>query len=295
MSAMADTPEFRAFALHLLAGPEELFRAYNGSLEAYRRAKRLRSAANPFPNLTTSAGRYETPFWVIRNGRRTDLFVARDAGKLVLATGTEPLAEVPTGPSGVTALAEAGIALRPKAMALTLFVRLCMADLFIHGVGGGRYDRVTDAISLQLFGRRPAAYVVATATLHLPVAAGAGAREDRSTIERRVMDLRHNPDRHLETVSEDQRRWVEEKWTLIRAVERMRPGRDRRAATQRIREINELLAAALGPEIARLEDRLAVLRGDNGIEDAAFYRGYPYALFDPADVRGLLPHPARSD
>jgi hypothetical protein len=294
MSALADTPEFRAFTLHLLAAPDELFRAYNGSLEAYRRAKRLRSAANPFPNLAMSGGRYETPFWVIRDGRRTDLFVARDAGRLVLATDTGPLAEVPSGSSGVAALAEAGIALRPKAMALTLFVRLCMADLFIHGVGGGRYDRVTDAIALQLFGRRPAAYVVATATLHLAVDAGTGAGRDRPTIERRVMDLRHNPDRHLETLSEDQRQWVDEKWTLIRALERMRPGRDRRAATRRIREINERLAGALAPEIARLEGRLAALRGDKGTGDVPFYRGFPYALFDPAEVRGLVPRPAQS-
>jgi len=293
MSALADSPEFRSFALHLLARPDELVSAYNGSLEDYRRAKRLRSAANPFPNLATSGGRFETPFWVVRGGRRTDLFVTRGGGTLLLATDTGPLAEVPAGPSGVTALADAGIALRPKAMALTLFVRLCMADLFIHGVGGGRYDRVTDAIALRLFGRRPAAYVVATATLHLPAAAASGGGVERPTVERRLMDLRHNPDRHLESLSEEQRLWVDEKWSLIRAVERMHPGRDRRAATRRIREINERLAAAFAPEIARLEDHLAALRGEKSAADAAFYRGYPYVFFDPAEVRGLVPRPAR--
>jgi hypothetical protein len=34
--------------------------------------------------------------------------------------------------------------LRPRALAMTALVRAALADLFIHGLGGERYDRVTD-------------------------------------------------------------------------------------------------------------------------------------------------------
>jgi len=285
MSWLADTPEFRAFALHLLRAPNELARVYNGQLEAYRAAHRLRSSANPFPNLTTGGDRVEAPFWVVHGGRRRELSVARADGRLVLTVGAEPIATIPADASGVDALAERGIALRPKAIVLTMFARLCLGDLFVHGVGGGRYDRVTDAIAGELFGCRPAPYLVATATLHLPLAAAAAGGERRA-MERRLMDLRHNPDRYLPAASDAQRSLVDEKWELIRAVEAMRPGPERRAATRRIRAINASLAADLAAEVADVEAHLAGLGVSDG-EGAAESRDYPYCLFDPAEVAAL--------
>ncbi|HEX4836082.1 MAG TPA: hypothetical protein VFW01_07090 [bacterium] len=293
VSALAETSEFRAFALHLLCHPQDLRRSYNASLEEYRRAHRLRSAANPFPNLTEGGGSVETPFWVVRGGRRTDLFATRREHHLALGTAAETLATVPADPSGLDALEAAGLALRPKAMMLTMFARLCLGDLFLHGVSGGRYDRVTDVIADRVFGCRLPAYVVATATLHLPLAEEAQAAAARHAIEHRLMDLRHNPDRNMDALSDAQRRLVDEKWTLIRAIEGMRPGSDRRAATRRIREVNAQLAEALAPEIARLEARRAALERQGDAEDVARYRGYPFFLFDPAEVGALVGAPLR--
>ena len=285
MSWAADTPEFRAFAVHLLRDPAELVRAYNGQLSAYRTAHRLRSSANPFPDLACDGGRVEAPFWVMRGGRRRELRVSRADGRLELTVGSETIGAIPADASGVEALGELGVVLRPKAIALTMFARLCLGDLFIHGVGGGRYDRVTDAIALDLFGRRPSPYLVATATLHLPLA-GEAAGAERRALEARLIDLRHNPDRHLAAATEAQRRLVDEKWDLIRAVSTMRRGPDRRAATRRIRAINESLAADLAAEVADVEARLAALSAADR-EGAAESRDYPYFLFDPADVAAL--------
>jgi len=291
VSALAATPEFQAFALHLLQEPRALLAAYNGALDAHRRAHRIRSAANPFPNLAEVDGRAETPFWTLAGGRRLDLFAAREDRGLVLGTAQRPLATVPAGPAGVAALAAADVALRPKALTLTMFARLCLGDLFIHGVGGGRYDRVTDALTRELFGVRPAPYAVATATLHLPLGGG-NIEAERHGLERRLMDLRHNPDRHLSAVGEVERRLIDEKWALIRAVETMRPGRERRDATRRIREVNALLAERLAPEITRVEAQLGALKEQASAEDVAEFRGYPFFLFDPRDVAALVPDPA---
>jgi hypothetical protein len=288
LSTLADTPEFRAFALHLLRDPHELRHVYNTSLGEYRREHRVRSAANPFPDLAQEGGRVETPFWVVRGGRRTELFAARQDGMLVLASATDPLLTVPAGAAGVESVAASGLSIRPRAMTLTLFARLCLGDLFLHGVSGGRYDRVTDVISARLFGCRPPAYMVATATLHLPLSVESSDAGERPALERRLMDLRHNPDRHIGSPSDAQRRLVEEKWTLIRAVETMRPGPDRRAATRRIREVNEHLAAALDSEISGVEARLASLRERAETEDVLGYRGYSFFLFDPAEVGALV-------
>jgi len=285
MSAVADTPEFRAFVLHLLRAPDALRRSVNGQLEAYRRAHRLRSQANPFPNLGEEAGRIEAPFWLVRGGRRTDLYVEREGGRLVLATSSEPVATVAADGSDLEELDRAGVSLRPKAITLTMFARLCLGDLFVHGVGGGRYDRVTDAIAEDLFGCAPTPYVVATATLHLPLP-GEASGDERRGLERLLGDLRHNPDRYLRDVTAAQRGLVDEKWELIRAVETMRPGADRRAATRRIREVNAQLAEAVAGEAARVEARLRSL-GEADAEGVAAYREYPFFLFDPADVAAL--------
>ena len=55
---------------------------------------------------------------------------------------------------------------------LTCFLRLVVADQFIHGIGGGRYDQVTDRFIARHFGIAPPAFAVTTATLHFPDAVG---------------------------------------------------------------------------------------------------------------------------
>src|SRR3970282_1495276 len=73
-----------------------------------------------------------------------------------------------TRTGGVTAPVFARLPLRPRALTLTAFLRLLVVDLFIHGVSGGRYDRVTDAVTAEVFGVAPPIYAVPSATLYPP-------------------------------------------------------------------------------------------------------------------------------
>mgnify|MGYP003676833614 CR=1 FL=1 len=50
-----------------------------------------------------------------------------------------------------------------------MYLRLMVSDLFLHGIGGGKYDQLTDAIVREFFGIEPTPMAVATATLHLPL------------------------------------------------------------------------------------------------------------------------------
>jgi len=74
----------------------------------------------------------------------------------------------------------------------------------------------------------------------------------------------------------------------------MRPGKERRAATHRIRELNVRLADGLVPEIAGLQARLAAADQASSARDAVEYRGYPFFLFDPAAVAALAGIVSRS-
>ena len=48
-----------------------------------------------------------------------------------------------------------GFKVRTRALTTTLFARLFLADLFIHGIGGAKYDELTDAILRRFYGFEP--------------------------------------------------------------------------------------------------------------------------------------------
>jgi hypothetical protein len=58
----------------------------------------------------------------------------------------------------------------PRAMTLTMFLRLLVADQFVHGIGGGRYDQITDRVIERFMGMTPPAFAVTTATMLFPTA-----------------------------------------------------------------------------------------------------------------------------
>ena len=62
--------------------------------------------------------------------------------------------------------------LSPRALTLTMLLRLFVADQFVHGIGGARYDQVTDTLIARHFNLEPPRFAVTTATLYFPGAAG---------------------------------------------------------------------------------------------------------------------------
>ena len=55
----------------------------------------------------------------------------------------------------VVAAARQGLRLRPRALVTTMYARLMLADLFLHGIGGAKYDQLTDLIIRQFFDVQP--------------------------------------------------------------------------------------------------------------------------------------------
>ena len=285
VSHLTRTAEFRLFVTHIFRDAARFAASYNQHLDAYRDRYNVRTAAQPFPNLTRDGPRTELPFWIIREGRRRAVFVEPAADRVRLWAGAEALAEVPLRgePAGLDA-----VEIRPKALALTAFKRLCVVDLFVHGVGGGRYDRVTDDVLRDFFNLTPPVYAVASSTLHLPLNEF-DPTEERAGLQRRLLELRHNPERVLAAPSPEQQQWVEEKWRLIHRLED--PSllrRERRETTHRIRDLNGRLAHTLVGEQASIERRLAVLAEISDAPAAATHRGYPFCFFPPATVDALV-------
>ncbi len=87
-------------------------------------------------------------------------------------------------------LRRGGTRLSPRALTLTTFLRLFVVDQFIHGIGGGRYDQVTDRLIARHFNIDPPVFAVTTATLFFPGVLGR-SRECLSCIAHEGHRIKH--------------------------------------------------------------------------------------------------------
>lgn len=165
VSWLSETTSFRHFATDIATNLGRFREIYNRAVQSYRDRNGIRSVSHPVPDLAEG----EVPFWGL-----------------------------PAGPEGKRSrFPTLDQQFRPRALTLTLFARVCLGDFFIHGIGGGTYDEVTDDIIRNYYGLEPPAYQVLSATLHLPLPALPGNSEDLKRAERQVRDLWWNPQRHL--------------------------------------------------------------------------------------------------
>jgi hypothetical protein len=182
-SPMWTSDPFAAFAHHVMACAGEFAAAYNAALADYRAENKVKTLTRPMPDLAVEIDACEVPFWVDRldTGTRQRARVRRAEGRWTLhltqegddrAFAFDPSADGAAVSASLTRwLRENNLRLSPRAITLTMFLRLFVADQFVHGIGGGRYDRVTDRIIASFFRMDPPAFSVTTATLYFPMAA----------------------------------------------------------------------------------------------------------------------------
>lgn len=292
MTHLARTESFRLFVADLVLNAERFAAAYNAELDEYRSANKVRSVVQPFPDLGSVAGRIELPLWVFRDGARTTAWSEPAAGgttRLVSDEG-DLLAELPSdGDGAVAALRASGVAVAPKALALTLFARLFTCDLFIHGVGGGRYDRVTDGVCRRYYHVEPPTFAVASITMYLPLGARIVTEDEVSSAKERINRLAHNPDALLGEVEfdspQEQSRaaaLAAEKSSLVVAIGQF--DADKKTIGRRIREVNAELAELLSPLRAGMEAELASLQVQLEASEILTDRTYPFCFWSPQEV-----------
>lgn len=203
VSDLSDTQCFRLFLLGSLRDAPQLFEAYNTSLAEYREINRIRSRSHPVPPLEATADGIEVPFWVWRAGeaRRGRLFVeVTGPVTLRLHDGSREVGLIPTHSEAVALQAlgefrQQGWKIRPRALTLTLFSRVCLGSIFVHGIGGAKYDELTDALMQRWLGLMPPQIIVATATWRLfERFAGPPLESEIVRLKRELRSIRWNPE-----------------------------------------------------------------------------------------------------
>jgi hypothetical protein len=156
------------------------------------------------------------------------------------------------------------VRLSPRALTLTMFFRLALVDQFIHGIGGGRYDQVTDRLIARHFNIEPPRFCVTTATLYFPDAVGR-SRVCMPCVAQEGHKLRHNV-------------LGERKRELVARIEAApRKSLDRSAAFY---EMHRQLAAArhTHPLLSRWDEHVREVQQREAEEASVFDRELFYAI-----------------
>jgi hypothetical protein len=286
VSAVCRTEPFDWFAAHLLGELPRFHADYNGAVHDYRRQYDIHSRNHPVPDLARQDDWLEAPFWAWRAGqeRRGRLMVRVQPDRVELRVGSDNWPSLPPPAreprQTVAALQElewGGLKVRSRALTNTLFARLFLSDLFIHGIGGGKYDELTDEICRRFYGVRPPRFLVLSATLLLPLPRPAVSAADVAQLERHLRDLHYNPQRHLgPRVWPEIASLVEQKATLIDQAPSTRPERARRF--RELRQVNDRLEPFVAHDETEARERLKRMRAEVRLREVVDRRDYAICL-----------------
>jgi hypothetical protein len=295
VSQSACTP----LTVDMLLNAEHFADAYNRALAGYRRAERVRHPHRPIPDLVRDEERFELPLWVYRACEaRRRLFVRRKSDALYLYADRDAIGTIAAdGLESEGALYDRiraldGWRIRPRALALTIWARLLLADLFIHGIGGAKYDRISDAIMADYYGVEPPRMACVSATLHLDLQHEVVSNEDVRRFERTVRDIRYNPQRYARQ-DEAVDRLIRQRAEAVRQSHFLRESdpdnhRERHAVFKRIRALNMALLNAQPDILAQAERQLEQARQARREGLWATGREYFFGLYGSDRLHSLL-------
>jgi len=277
LSKVCETDGFFRFAFELLRQSAKTRELFNAALKTYRKKRGIRSRANPFPDLGENGNGVETLFWKVKSSHRVPLYVKHAENGLMLAfkggtpvDSAEKLKEI---------CVDNGIKIWPRAVALSLLQRLGLGDLFIHGVGGAKYDKITDTLIEELFETKPPEYAVASCTL--PVPEQDDPSEKLAELHQKIREMQFHPEDFLEK-TEEVAAIVEKKNELIKNIGA--PGADKKNIGNEISQLNRRLNLPLEPAKEKIENEIGILDGKKREFEVIAYRELPYFLFPPNTI-----------
>jgi hypothetical protein len=299
VSLICETESFLNFFLHITKDIRNFARIYNAKLKEYRKLKRINSKANPLPDLKEKGHVVELPFWIWKeNEPRKQLFATIVKDKQInlmyeniIVTSLDFCGN--GNQSGnlkkLKTLISTGIKIRPKAIVNTMYSRMFFSDLFIHGVGGAKYDLITDEIIRTFFGVEPPGYAMITATLYLPYKPHNVSAEDVRKLKHVIKDMDYNPERYAsgETMEDaEMKSMVNEKEKLITAE--MHDSEAKLRTFNRLKQLNRLMKEKITPLIETKEKETEEVEKKLRYNSIVMHREYPFCIYPESMLRELF-------
>ncbi|MBC7773064.1 MAG: hypothetical protein H7210_11250, partial [Pyrinomonadaceae bacterium] len=169
--------------------------------------------------------------------------------------------------------------LAPRALLMTAMLRLGACDLFIHGTGGGAYDRVTDRWIKEWLGESLAPTAVVTATMYLPL----GGQPAQAAEAARAQWFAHHA-RHDPALLGDEPA-AREKVALVEEVRAgKRQGQDTKGAYRALHALLARVREEHAESLRTLDAQAEQARSRLADADVVGDRTWAFPLFDAADL-----------
>ncbi|WP_437192656.1 hypothetical protein [Planctomicrobium sp. SH527] len=301
VSLMCQTEPFLLFAQSLIQRHEEFFQSYNEAVHWYRRTYKIRNHRHPVPDLEQMESRFELPFWYWEAGEvdRQRLFAERQGNEIALFAGAREVARLPGDSNDLSALQELQNRgrLRTRALTTTLFTRLCLADLFVHGIGGARYDEITNRLFSTFYGIQAPVFLTLTATVRLPLNAFPVSNETIAKLSTQLRRLQFegptgDAGPEVAALKAEQNAIWEEARSQRNAGHSRSERRGLKLANRqrhlRLKQVQKRLGELAADQIEetrqKLEEAFVELRANQILKS----REYPVSLFQPEHLRGTV-------
>lgn len=313
LGRLCEGTAFGFFVLQCVSDADTLWNAYNRCRSEYRQRNSIHNQAQPVPELAKhelSAQQWalELPFWIYGN----EVKAFQDRKRLWLVVDADQSSEDSSRdsllvdhpevgqrtierrlPKDRDQLAqvwqkwvEEGICIRPRALMTTLYLRCFVSDLFVHGIGGGAYDELTDAIIKVWLHMEPPQYITCSASLHLGIEPEESVADlELARTQRELQLMRSVPERFLDRSQGDQKLLYEQHSRLLSHIPERGMKRGWHAEMVRFKsQIESAISVQRRASLSNLQTLYRKLQQDK-IQNS---REFSFCLYSESDVMPRL-------
>lgn len=298
LSHICETPFFRRFLLHIAKDLPRFHEIHNRSLAEYRKEFRVRSHTHPVPELRRQDDWLEAPFWVWRTDapQRLALWIRCQGNHLEWrctdsneARGVWNLSDPTVAIEQLTELSGRGYRFRPRALMTTMYARLFLADVFIHGIGGAKYDVLTDRIIQRFLGGHAPVYFTVSATLQLPLSDDPVQQDDLRQLDGTLRDMWYHPERHLELIPQDAAADIDELVDQKHNLVLSEPApHERKAHHEKLEQVTQRMRHLISSARREVEQQRITMQERIRNQKLLTSREFSYCLFPAEMLRELL-------
>lgn len=300
IGAVCRSTAFAEFVLMILAELPRFRQCYNDAADRYRGVHGIRSKAHPVPNLAEDGEWFEAPLWIYGDDApsRRAAWVRLSDDELIISDRMDSdfRSGKPSSPAGqrraakevrinirhpklaaeqLAAAATPRFKLRPRALLTTMYARLALSDLFLHGIGGAKYDQLGDMIIRSFFAVEPPRFMVISATAKLPGIVQDDHATEIRRLRRQLRDTRFQGERFADRVDLDADLLARKRELLAN-----RPHRGQaKAWRDELDRINRSLSDSLSEVRFQLNHQLAQQQKEAASAAVLASREHPFCLF----------------